>query len=217
MSRFFCFAQLKVIVNPGFSKMAICLLLIACANPVYSQFEDWNLEKEFEGIRMYSRDSTDRIKKFGCELVVEAKSDAALKLLRDVPNYNKWLHGLDTAILEESIDQNSFIYHVYIVKNFLFYTLKRDAVAKLQMSHSGTEIKRSSSRLHEAPLSPDYERLQHYMIDWTFIDRGDGSTRIIYKSSVDVQFPMAYFFLKGFIMESLETSFSNLRKQIANY
>ncbi len=185
----------------------------------HAQFDNWNFEKEVDGIKIYSKDSidNDRIKCFGISMVIESDLESPLKVLRDVMHYNTWLNGVDTAIVEKSFGSNDFVYHVYISKSFIFYTLKRDAVAHLKMANSSEDLSTSRSTLvTEAVEDKDYVRLQHYLVDWRF-ERVDKRTiRVVYHSVADVEFPFAYFLLKGFIMDSVVKSFSAFREKVEN-
>lgn len=109
------------------------LALLSCSF-LYAQ-DDWSLEKDKDGISIYSRavDYSD-FKEFRAEVTLNASIDTVIAIFQDPNSFTRWVHQCSSA---EVIQQESFLdIYVYQVSDMPLLVSDRDIVIRDVYSYS---------------------------------------------------------------------------------
>ena len=182
--------------------VGVGLLLIPVALPAQSVDDSWLLEEERDGIRVYLRTNTDKLKEV--RLIANFRIGIAeiLEVLDDVEEYPNWVYRtMESEIIERKRD-TSFLYRPtgsdeIIVTDTLYYYTRtdfpwplsdRDFVIRSWTEPADTHgVVRSLSRGVDRPeFRPgEAQRVTLFQSDWTLIPQADGSTTIDYYLRTD--------------------------------
>ncbi len=101
------------------------LLSIFIAFPMYSQGE-WELRKEKEGIKVYTRDvEGSKIQEYKAVAIVDGKLSSVIAVMKDIENYPDFLKNLIETRLIEAND--TFQLH-YLINKTPWPVTNRDGV-----------------------------------------------------------------------------------------
>ena len=194
----------------------VCLLITS--NAQIPDFSHWTKEGQYDQLKIYTKDSTGSLKKFGAEFIVNSDVKAVLSLLRNVNNYNEWIEGIHECRLVERMSDLSYSYHFFINKKILFglYTIKKDGFVNSVVTTRSNIMMIASNIDRSAPIESEYDRIDHYQVKWYVIPITENSVKIMYEGVVDVQINFAYSLIKPTIIDNLKGSFSNMEAVLKN-
>lgn len=119
----------------GKSSNWLLSILLFSVSFVVSANQDWSLEKEDEGISIYSRavDYSD-FREFRAEMTLETSIDSIIAVFQDPNSFTHWVHQCSSA---EVIKQESFLdIYVYQVSDMPLLVSDRDIVIRDVYSYS---------------------------------------------------------------------------------
>ncbi|MEQ8926957.1 MAG: hypothetical protein RLO81_14145 [Fulvivirga sp.] len=192
------------------------LLLILSSLTVTAQkpnFSKWELENSVDEIKIFTKDSTGSLKKFGAEFVVNASSEQVKIFLRKVKDYENWIDGINSCDLVSKLSEDAYSYHFYINRKIFFglYEIKKDGVVNSTVTQKPDFVYVESNIDRAAAKVEDYDRISHYQVKWYVLPIDESRSKIIYEGVVDVQLNFAYSIIKPAILENLEGTFKNMR------
>ena len=99
-----------------FTYMLTCVMLISFALSMQAQNGDWDLKKDKEGIKVYTRPLEDSaLDEFKSEGIVDASVDEIVALLKDVDIMTEWVPDCIEGELLKMEDNDQ--YHYALNKN----------------------------------------------------------------------------------------------------
>ena len=140
----------------------------------------WELKKEQDGVRIYTRKSAESsIKEVRLELVLEASLDNVVAVLRDPDNYASWVYNCEEARLVELKSPKTCYYYSRI--NFPWPLQDRDVVAHSVLTQdpaTGKVMIRSVAKPDRMPEIPQAIRIARMESCWTITPLGDGRIKL---------------------------------------
>ncbi len=140
------------------------------------QSEDWQLDKDRRGIRVYSREVKGfEIRQFSVSSTTGARLEDIERLMRDLDNYESWMPDVSSCNLLEMEDENTLIYRMIIDSP---YPVKdRELVARMRFSRpDGTTLHISYENLPEYMAeSKKLVRIPYFDGFWEFTSSGDST------------------------------------------
>lgn len=179
-------------------------------------FNDWQLDETVGDLKIYSKDSTGSLKKFGAEFTMQANINDALFLLKSVDDYEDWIEGIHDVNSIGTPGKSSYSYHFYINKKILLglYEIKKDGVVNSVVTRNDNYISIESNIDRNSDKVKGYDRIEHYQVRWTLMPQANGKIKVYYQGLVDVQINFAYQIIKTSILENLEGTFNNMKKKL---
>ena len=179
-------------------------------------FNDWQLDETVGDLKIYSKDSTGSLKKFGAEFTMQANLNDALYLLKTVDDYEDWIEGIHDAVSIGTPGKSAYSYHFYINKKILLglYEIKKDGIVNSVVTKKDNYISIESNIDRNTANEKGYDRIEHYQVKWTFVPLANGKVKVYYQGLVDVQVNFAYQIIKASILENLEGTFNNMKKKL---
>lgn len=157
-----------------------CLLLL----PLFQ--DEWELRKEKDGIKVFTMESeSSPIKSFKAEANFKTTPDRLLKVLKDLPNYPKWIDKCESGIVIEYINDDDYYIHTKI--RMPFPVEDRDLVQHvvIDRNHSKgiyVEIESSPEYISE---EESYIRMPYAAGYWLLIPIDEDSTSVEMVSTND--------------------------------
>jgi hypothetical protein len=162
-----------------------CFLLFLLANNSFCQ--PWNLVKEKDGIKLYTRIETNNtLKSFKGEVVLHAPIDKICSRLGSAEN-NDWWDKEISNVKVLGYESDKFIQY-YLVYNMPWPLTNRDLVADIRISLdtlSGTRTYIAGPLRNEIPENPDLVRIHKYYQKWTVEPLGKGNVHMILEGFID--------------------------------
>jgi hypothetical protein len=199
------------------SVMALLLCCFSFAGPVNAAGE-WTKYKDSDGIKSYVRSvpGTD-LKEYLAVTTIDAKMEVIGEVLRDVPEFGKWMPDFTGAEVVKKYDRNTFILHLILSPLFI---QQRDIVLKDEAVY---DYENGNARINffctddvKIPVEKNRTRITImnglYKMDYL----GRNKTRFIYKLKVDpagnIPKSLAYSVMKEYPAKTLK----NLKEMAAN-
>ncbi|MVM30933.1 hypothetical protein GO755_12900 [Spirosoma sp. HMF4905] len=169
----------------------IVLLIVAClglsrigyAQPV----DDWHLEKDKEGIRVYSQHLTDnRLKELRVQCTFQGTMAALVAMLSDVENYPSLMYKTKTSRLLRRVSETDLYY--YIETELPWPVDNRDMNVHLTFSQEPTTHTlqiRVTKAADEVPPQPHIVRVAEWSAVWEVHPLTNQQLQIDYRCRVN--------------------------------
>jgi hypothetical protein len=195
-------------------KTAVCLLVLtALLNSNSSWADDWKLEKQENGVSIYSKKSDSGYKEIRVKVIVEVNPHALIALLDDVAFSPQWIHNCtEVKVLDEisSTERliNSFFAAPWPVKDrdMVFYskTTFIDNTVRIEISDRGDNT----------PHHKKYVRMQNMHGLWLANALEEGKSEITYIGSGNPGGNLPTFLANKELVSSMFKTFQNLSEVI---
>ncbi|OWY22685.1 START domain protein [Sphingobacteriales bacterium UPWRP_1] len=169
MKQFFLGLQIYLLVSVGFVAMSFT-----------HTRADWQLAKDKNGIKVFTRSTGGEMKEFRGETTINAPVDKVFELLNNFDNYASWMPGcIENKVLKRISDTELYQYNV---TDAPWPVSDRDSVMKTKISKQSTGV-----ILIELSAAPDYipakkgcVRVPTYKGYWK-LTPGGNTTQVIYE------------------------------------
>lgn len=145
--------------------------------------DNWKLEKDKNGIKVFTRKTTKAsMKESMTEIFVKGTPDQIVKEFKDIENHKTWMHRISTSQLLKKVNENEFqVYYIasapWPVSNrdiVVYYNIKKEANGNYTIISTGTP--------NEIPKKSGLVRITKSYSTWELIEQKDGNTKIVYTS-----------------------------------
>lgn len=169
------------------SKMAygfiFCMTLLLWALPVTAAEQKWTFDGEDEGIATYLyADADTGLTTCKSNGFVDARMEALIAVLRDVPRYAQWMDKCEASIELKHIDWNAKV--LYLVLAMPVFQKKRDVVIETVpqylLEEGAVEIQFSPSDKASIPINDSAVRVNNFSGSFRLEFFGRNKTRVIY-------------------------------------
>ncbi len=148
----------------------VCTALIVLAHSAPAPAQQWKVSKTGEGITAYSRISGESsIHEFKAIAIVDAKLEVVAQVIRDVPNFHKWMAYCKKGEIIQKFDENNMIVH--ILMDFPMVN-DRDLVVKADTVYDLTKarglVKLSQIKNTTVPVPPGVVRMPEFSGSYRF-------------------------------------------------
>ncbi len=147
---------------------------------------DWNLEKDKEGVKVYTRKSaTSSLKDSKATVTIKTNVDAVLDLLRDFDNYPKWMYKCSEGRLLKGVSDREF--YVYSVIDSPWPVSDRDLATHVTATQEadGTTILKMDGVASYTDKVKDRVRVPEFDGFWKVAPNGDGTVTVTYQFHSD--------------------------------
>ena len=177
--------------------------------------EDWELKKEEDGIKVYTKymEGSD-IKAFRVEAVMEGKLSGFVALLKDVASYSELFETNTYAEVIEATDTSL----LYYSRTGVPWPLKdRDGVYRLGFSqHYGTKAVTVTVRSVEGirPADEGYVRINSASGKWMFFPVDLNKVEVIYQMQADPGGNLPAWVINMFLVDTPLKDMKNIRERV---
>jgi hypothetical protein len=194
--------------------ISVIFIFASLAINVFAQEPEWNLEKEKDGIKVYTRQLEGRkIKEFKAETTINANIDVLEAILRDVPNYVDWIDKLKFAEIIETVNEDEF--YVYSEANIPWPFENRDGVSfdKITKNELNGEIIISTlGVVDKMPEVKGVVRMPESEGYWMLKPKDSAQTDIIYQFYGDPGGGIPEWVINAFLVDSPLKTIANLKE-----
>lgn len=191
--------------------------MLACLLPVLSGMaqDDWELKKEDDGIKVYTKymEGSD-IKAFRAEAVMEGKLSNFVAVLKDVASYDKLF---ETNTYEDLIEQTDTSL-LYYSRTGVPWPLKdRDGVYSTTFSqHYGTKAVTVNVRSVEGvrPVEDDYVRIHSANGKWMFFPVDYNKVEVIFQMQADPGGNLPAWIINMFLVDTPLKDMKNMQERV---
>ena len=192
--------------------MQALFIIVTMLSTVLPQ-EDWRLDKDKDGIRVYTREVEGiPIREFRVEAETSGTLQEISSLFRDVDNYASWMPDIKEASVIERVSTDIYIYHMII--GAPFPVTDRDLVTEMTFSESD-DILRIDFRVmpDHIPEKDDHVRMQYFTGHWKFEREGD-KTKITNRFLSDPGGSIPNWVINSFISRNPYNTIKNLKARL---
>lgn len=176
---------------------------------------EWKLEKEAEGIAIYTRNiDGSSIKEFKAEMTITCNIADVLRILQDVNNYKNWMPDCIDSKLLKLMNENEQYY--YIENKLPFPFENRDMILKAEISN------KEGIQTISLNAIPDYiqkikkkTRIKVVKGKWELIPEKDGKVLIRHQLLVEPGGNLPAWLVNLKIIEQPFSTFKNLKTQLS--
>lgn len=197
----------------GMLRSLLFFAIIGIVPIAEAQTSDWKLEKQGNGIKVFTRKRTDvPVKECKAITTVGCSMETLVGLLEDIPGFPNWQPNVSSARVLKEIDEN---------ERYLYYTTElpwplddRDVVVTCKKYN----LKNGSIKYTMEAL-PDYfdevdgfVRIKKTKAFWLFVPKPDGKIKIVYQFYGDPSGEMPKSVVNMFVVSGPYDTLSNIRK-----
>ena len=196
------------------NRILFAIILTMLASGLSSQ-DDWELRKEEEGIRVYTRyvEGSD-IKAYRVEAVLDGQLASFVAVMKDVKNYGLLFESSDYASLIEETD-TTLLY--YSQTGAPWPVKDRDGVYMLRFSqHYGTGVVtiRIESVNGIRPENEDFVRISKATGFWKFLPADKDKVEVVYQMEADPAGNLPAWVINMFLVDKPLQDVKNLRERV---
>jgi len=145
--------------------------------------DNWKLEKDKNGIKVFTRKTTKAsMKESMTEIFVKGTPNQIIKEFKDIENHKTWMHRISTSQLLKKVNENEF--QVYYIASAPWPVSNRDIVVhyNIKKEANGNYTIISTGTPNEIPKKSGLVRITKSYSTWELIEQKDGNTKIVYTS-----------------------------------
>lgn len=180
--------------------------------------DDWNLIKDSEGIKIYTK-SSDNGEKVEIKAVSSLKGELKTfhKIMNDVPNYKKWMYAAKEISLLERKNSSEFIYYMH--SDFPWPAKDRDVVIKVILHYKPengvvyTETKSVNGLIEK---KDGINRIKDMEASWRFSEEGDEKVKVTYYGKITPSIQLPDWLAKIVYNTGPYNTIKNMREYIKN-
>jgi len=189
----------------------IFLMLVLCAEDLHSQ--SWNLAKEKDGIKIYTRNELNSsLKSFRGEIIFKADIKKVNLLIGDAGNIKWWVKDIGyVKVLDFRKDQFVQYYLIYRVP---WPLTDRDVAVDGRISYdslTGARIVFIKPLPKAVAEKPDLVRIEKFWEKWTIKPMDKGYVQVIFEGFVDPNGNVPYWLYNMVVTDTPLKVLKNLR------
>lgn len=177
---------------------------------------NWKLEKNEQGIKVYSSDVSNSVfKAIKVECTLTGTYKKLIDILSDVPQFNKWIYHSKTSRLLQKNSAYDFVYHTETTLPWPMSN--RDAIIHIRVNTDSLPKFITISGKGEPgriPKTPGLVRVSHYTAKWKVTMLSAQTIGIYYELEVDPGGSLPAWMANMFAAKGPFETFSNLAKKL---
>ncbi len=178
---------------------------------LFSQDTNWELRKNEEGIKIYTRKKTDlKIIEFKATAIFDGSVSSLVSVLKDVESYHKWMTDLTIAKKLKTINENEW--YTYYMADAPWPLNDRDIIYLVRLVKiKGSTIISLESKPDFVPETKDYVRIKIAKGKWVFTPVSENKTQIIYRFFIDFGKNVPMWIMNLFIVDGPYNTIKDLK------
>lgn len=193
----------------------LLFILIFLTNHLSAQ-QPWNLKKDDNGIRVYSKSSDQsKYNELRVEMTLQSTLSALASLVLDIGNYPNWSFNTKKTAVLKTVSPSELYFYSEIHSPWpasnrdlaIHLTITQDAASKV-MTIRAEEMPNyipPKDGLVRVPLSEEV---------WTVTPAGNGSVKVDYRIKLDPGANMPAWIINSFSVKGPYETFSHVREQL---
>jgi hypothetical protein len=175
---------------------------------------DWKLEKDSEGVKIYTRDvSGSDFKEIKVEFIVKSTLAGVSKIFNDIPSYTQWVYNCTEAKVIKRI--SSFEFYTYSVYSLPWPADNRDEISHSVQTQDALSKAITIKINGEKTFIPENEgmvRVESIHGITMITPLKDGDVQIIYQLHMNPGGELPPFLVNLFLIDAPFNSFVNFKK-----
>jgi START domain len=175
----------------------------------------WELKKDKDGIRVYSRSSDhSRFNSMKVEMTLPAKLSSLAAIIIDIDNYPKWSFNTQQAQVLKRISPSELYFYSLI--HSPWPATDRDLAVHLHISQQADKVMNISAESVPdfIPRKKDLIRVPLSTEQWQVTPLQEGQIRIVYQLDIDPGASVPAWLINTFATKGPFETFSHLREEI---
>jgi hypothetical protein len=178
--------------------------------------EGWSLEKDKDGIQVFTRQSEHfKFKEVKVECVMEGTIPALINVIFDIGNHVNWVYNTKSAYIVNRISNSELYFYTEIFSPWPFQN--RDAIAHIKtFRDSLTNIIRVEANAvpDYIPQKDDIVRIPSSKVNWTISSINNQFLKITYRMAADPGGSVPPWLINLLVSKGPYESFSKLKERI---
>ena len=195
-------------------KGAFALLLLVASMPSKAQ-DEWNLKRDEDGIRVFTRDDdSSSFKNIKVECTVRATPSQLVALLLDMNKQPEWVYGSKSAELLKAIKANEFIFHSEV--EVPWPCSDRDYIAHITINQAAPDLITIDSRSEPdlLPAKSGVVRVKKSRAHWDVKTVEKNLLKIVYTVSFDPSGAVPAWLTNMFVTKGPFLTFQKLKENV---
>jgi len=178
---------------------------------IYQNTTNWELKKNQDNIKIYTRNLNTGIKEFLGETIVNDNIDNVFSFIMDFNKANKWMYKINSSKIISPINEKKIYVYFTIKINWPFQD--RDLIMEVSNTKEEKLIKiKLKSQSNFIPLNDKYTRIINSNSTWTLEYLDKLKTKISLQSDSDIR-GIPSWITDLFITQSPLYAMKNLQKE----
>ena len=174
-------------------------------------YEEWELKKEKNNIKVYLRDKDSFTKEYLAETIINSDLNTIYNIILDYDNAYKWMYKLESSKILKKESENLF--YVYFTVNMNWPLKKRDLVSNVTVKKAKNNIIiELNSKPNYIKRNENYYRIEDTRSIWNLIKIDSKKTKVTLQSYAEIE-GIPEFITDMFIIDSPMYSMSKLREK----
>ena len=181
----------------------------------FAQYE-WNLKKDKEGIRVYSRTSEhSKFNEIKAEFGIRARLSELAAVMLDADDHVQWQYSTKSSYLLQRLSDSELYFYNEI--NAPWPVANRDLIVHLKISQDRTSRVMTIAAVCTPGFSPSYPSIVRVPVSkaiWTVTPVNNDSLHVEYVLEIDPGGSVPAWLINMFASRGPYESFRNLRQQV---
>ena len=197
------------------SRLWVIIFLFYGGTKGFAQSSSWKLEKEREGIEVYTREVPNSVyKAFKGIVEIQCSLEELVKFLKDFPSFPKWYYRLTKGeILNRSDDDHGYCYTTI---DLPWPATDRDNIFQYDWKRPSEDeaILTSISAPDYAPKQEGFIRIRESTSTWHILRLESDRVRLIHEAHADPGGQLPAWLTNSFVTEAPFSSLKKLRERL---
>ena len=190
-------------------------MLFISNDSVFSQDTLWELRKNKEDIKVYTRKKKNlKIIEFKAVTIYDGSVSSLVSVLKDVESYHKWMTDLTIAKKLKTINENEW--YTYYMADAPWPLNDRDIIYFVRLFNiKERAIITLESKPDFIPETKDYVRIKTAKGKWVFTPVRENKTQILYQFFIDFEINVPSWMMNLFIVDGPYNTIKDLKQTAA--
>lgn len=198
----------------------LLLSLMLCGFVIVNSLvaQDWQLEKDKEGIQVFTRKVEGyAIKEYKAIITLKTTVTKLTNLLKDHENLKSWFVKCPISQRLKKVSEDE--YYVYFLNDAPWPVSDRDNITKMSfvLLDNGTQLVHLKGVPDYLPKKPEIVRLPRMQAKWMFEPVANGMVKVTQQVLADLGGKVPGWLVNFAIVEAPFETLCNLRKEIKKY
>jgi hypothetical protein len=196
------------------SVILIVLACLACSGSFAQSDESWELQKDKENIKVFTRAQEGwPIKGFRAETKIKASKEALIETVLNAKEFTAWMNDMKkSSVLETKPDGTVITYYELGIP---WPMQNRDAVAAMQVREEDETTYVEVDILTDyLPEYPKLVRMTKSVGFWSFTESQNGSIDVVYQFIADPEGNVPGWLANLFLVDGPYQTLTNLRERL---
>ena len=186
-------------------------VLITLISFFYQNLNDWELKKNQDNVKVFTRSLDNGIKEFLGETILNSTMDSVFSFIMDFNKANQWMYKIKSSKIITPVNEKTF--YVYFTIKMNWPLEDRDLIMEVSNIKEKKIIKiELQSQPNFIPINDKYKRIINSSSIWTLEYLDKFKTKVSLQSSSDIE-GIPSWITDMFITQSPLHAMKNLQKE----